>query len=166
MVVSRSDPFAAAVISRRPLRDEDVLSVRDRPILIRVTLEFPAAPLRLFAYHAVSPVAGLREEWIEDLDALGAAVAAEHHPVVVAGDFNAMWGHRPFRRLLGRGLTDAAAARGSPFEMTWPRNRRLVPPLLRIDHVLTTEGLVVTTIATGTGRGSDHRPLVADVAVT
>jgi endonuclease/exonuclease/phosphatase (EEP) superfamily protein YafD len=35
----------------------------------------------------------------------------------------------------------------------------------RIDHVLTTDGLVVTRIGVGEGRGSDHRPLIADVAV-
>jgi endonuclease/exonuclease/phosphatase family metal-dependent hydrolase len=62
-------------------------------------------------------------------------------------------------------LTDAAAARGKAYGMTWPRDRRIVPPLVRIDHVLTTRGLVVTHLAVGTGKGSDHRPLVADVAV-
>ena len=166
LTVSRSDPFAAAVMSRWPLRDDDVLSVRGRPILIRATLEFSPAPLRLFAFHAVSPVAGFRQEWVEDLDALAAAVGQENQPVIVAGDFNATWGHRGFRRVLDAGLTDAAADRGKAFKMTWPRNRRLVPPMLRIDHVMTTERLVVTWIGTGNGSGSDHRPLVADVAVT
>jgi len=58
-----------------------------------------------------------------------------------------------------------ASAQGRPYQMTWPRNRRIVPPLARIDHVLTTRGLAVTRIAAGVGRGSDHRPLIADVAV-
>ena len=93
------------------------------------------------------------------------AVRAERLPVLVAGDFNATWGHRAFRRLLGAGLTDAAAARGRPFQMTW-RQGRLVPPLTRIDHVLTTDGLAVTAIRTGDGRGSDHRPIVADIVRT
>ncbi|MEA2685879.1 MAG: hypothetical protein QOE93_1074, partial [Actinomycetota bacterium] len=72
---------------------------------------------------------------------------------------------RAFRALLDEGLTDGAAARGRPFQMTWPRNARLAPPVARIDHVLTTDGLVVTRIGVGEGRGSDHRPLIADVAV-
>lgn len=46
------------------------------------------------------------------------------------------------------------------------RNSRLIPPLIRIDHVLTGAGLTVTTIRSGRGQGSDHRPLVADVAYT
>jgi endonuclease/exonuclease/phosphatase (EEP) superfamily protein YafD len=49
--------------------------------------------------------------------------------------------------------------------MTWPRDRRLVPPLARIDHVLTRGPIVVTHIGTGDGRGSDHHPLVAEVAL-
>jgi endonuclease/exonuclease/phosphatase (EEP) superfamily protein YafD len=83
----------------------------------------------------------------------------------VSGDFNATWGHRAFRRLLDAGLVDAVAARGRPYQMTWPRDRRFVPPLTRIDHVLTRGPLAVTSIRTGDGRGSDHRPLVADVAL-
>ncbi len=38
--------------------------------------------------------------------------------------------------------------------------------MLRIDHVLTTEQLVVTRIELGTGHGSDHRSLIADVVRT
>jgi endonuclease/exonuclease/phosphatase (EEP) superfamily protein YafD len=167
VVVSRSDPFAAAVISRWPLREDDVVAVRGRPVLIRMTVDAGSvpAPVRLFAFHSVGPVSGLRQEWIEDLHALGRAVSAEKRPVLVAGDFNATWGNRAFRSLLDRGLTDAAAARGNALQMTWPRNVRIIPPALRIDHILTTDGLAVTHIVTGTGSGSDHRPLVADVAV-
>jgi endonuclease/exonuclease/phosphatase (EEP) superfamily protein YafD len=86
--------------------------------------------------------------------------------LLVVGDFNATWGNRGFRRLLDDGFVDAAAARGHPFQMTWPRNWQLLPPVLRLDHVLTRgAGLAVTAIRTGHGAGSDHRPLVATVAL-
>jgi len=168
--VARRDPFAAAVLSRWPLEDRDVLSVRERPVLVRATITpAPGRPVRVFAFHAVSPVGGGRDEWIADLravrDAVLAAVEAERRPVLLAGDFNATWGHRHFRAILDAGLTDAAVARGHPYRMTWPLGAGLVPPLLRIDHVLTTAGLAVTSIETGAGPGSDHRPLIADVAV-
>jgi endonuclease/exonuclease/phosphatase (EEP) superfamily protein YafD len=39
------------------------------------------------------------------------------------------------------------------------------PPMLRIDHVLVGEGVSVLGQRTGTGRGSDHRPLVTDLAI-
>lgn len=166
VTVARHDPFAAAVLSRWPVTAHDVLALRGRPVLIRATVQLAGTPIRVFAVHAVSPFGGARQEWISDLEAIRGAVAAEREPVLVAGDLNATWGHRHFRRLLDSGLTDAAAARGRAFSMTWPRNRRIAPPLVRIDHVLTSRGLVVTRITTGAGRGSDHRPLIARVALT
>lgn len=166
VTVSRRDPFAAAVASRWALTEDDVVSVWGRPVLLRASIQIGGIVVRLFAFHAVAPAGVNREEWTEDLASLGAAISAERRPILIAGDFNATWGHRHFRRLLDLGVTDAAAARGKPYQMTWPRNRRIIPPLIRIDHVLTTERLVMTRISTGVGKGSDHRPLVADVALT
>jgi len=40
-----------------------------------------------------------------------------------------------------------------------------VPPFVRIDHVLTGTGLAVTQITAKPGFGSDHRYLLATVAV-
>lgn len=166
ITVSRRDPFAAAVASRWALTEDDVVSARGRPILLRASVEVGGIVVRLFAFHAVAPTGVNREEWTKDLASLGAAIASEPRPILIAGDFNATWAHRHFRRLLDLGVTDAAAARGKPYQMTWPRNLRIIPPMIRIDHVLTTQHLVVTRITTGVGKGSDHRPLVADVALT
>jgi endonuclease/exonuclease/phosphatase (EEP) superfamily protein YafD len=161
----RTDPFAAAMISRWPLTEDDIMANGGRPFLLRATVRVGETDVRIFGVHAVAAVAGDREGWIEDLRMVRRAVAVESRPVLVVGDFNATWNHRAFRALLDEGLTDAAAARGRPFQMTWPRDLGWVPPLTRIDHVLTTDGLVVTRIGVGEGRGSDHRPLIADVAV-
>lgn len=165
ITIPRSDPFAGVVVSRWPLHDDDLVRHQGRPFLTRATVDGPAGPFRLFVVHAVSPVGGDREKWTGDLAAVGAALRAETLPVVAAGDFNATWGNRGFRRLLTRDVTDAAAARRRPWQMTWPRDRRLLPPLARIDHILTTPGAAVVRIRTGDGEGSDHRPLVADVAL-
>jgi endonuclease/exonuclease/phosphatase family metal-dependent hydrolase len=61
-------------------------------------------------------------------------------------------------------MTDGAAARGRPFEMTWSQIKHPLPPLVRIDHVLTGPGVAVTTIRTDVGPGSDHRDLMAAIA--
>ncbi len=166
VTVARTDPFAGLLASRWPLVDQDVVEVDGRPIIIRATAVTDQGPVRLYSVHVVAPVAGGREAWAREMNRVGEAIRSEEQPVVVAGDFNATWSNRPFRRLLDLGLTDAAAARGRALEMTWPRDRRLLPPLIRIDHVLTTRGLAVTRLRAGHGQGSDHRPLVADVART
>jgi endonuclease/exonuclease/phosphatase (EEP) superfamily protein YafD len=103
ITASRDDPFAALVASRWPLIEDDIVSSHGRPILIRATVEIEGHAVRLFAAHTVAPIAGARVEWIEDLDVLRAAVAPEHRPILVAGDFNATWGHKHFRSLLSAG---------------------------------------------------------------
>ncbi len=165
IAVGRDDPFGTLVASRWPLADQGVIKLDGLPVAIRATIDTGDGPIRLYALHVVAPF-GARERWSRQLEQIAGAVRQEVGPVLVAGDFNATWSHRAFRRLLDAGLTDAAAARGRPFQMTWDRSRRLVPPLARIDHVLTTPALAVVAIRTGTGRGSDHRPIVADIVRT
>lgn len=162
VTVARDDPFGTLVASRWPLTDQEVVELDGRPVLIRATIDAGDGPIRMYAVHVVAPFGGGRDAWARGMAYLAGAVRQETGPVIVAGDLNATWGHRPFRRLLDAGLTDAAAARGRPFQMTWRQGGR-VPPLTRIDHVLTTDGLAVVAIRAGSGRGSDHRPLVADI---
>ena len=59
--------------------------------------------------------------------------------MLMIGDFNATWGNSGFAALLHDGLIDGAAARGKAAAMTWP-DGAIVPPFLRIDHVLTGAG--------------------------
>jgi endonuclease/exonuclease/phosphatase (EEP) superfamily protein YafD len=165
VTVPRDDPFAGLLASRWPLVDTEVVELAGRPIIVRATAMTEQGPVRLYSIHTISPVSGARPKWIDELHHIAAALRAESGPVLVAGDFNATWGNKGFREVLDAGLTDAAAARGRPLQMTWPRDRHWIPPLIRIDHILTTAGLTVTAIRTGHGQGSDHRPIVADVAV-
>ena len=165
VVLPRSDPFSMVVASRWPLENIGIVPAQGRPVLVRVTVAVPGQHVRLLATHVIAPRLGHLKEWNRDLALLRRSVAGRGIPLVVVGDFNATWGNRSFRRLLDLGLTDAAAARSVPFTMTWPRNRQRIPPILRIDHVLTGNGAFVTRIVAGRGKGSDHRPLIADVAL-
>lgn len=159
--------FGSGIWSRQPLEAAGQIDVAGLP-MIEAVVQTVAGPLRLINVHTLSPVtpAGL-ELWPRQLRRLGDEARRPGPPVLLAGDFNATWGHRPFRRLLDTGLSDAAAARGRPWSGTWPAargNRRLRRPALRLDHVLTGPGLVATSYATGRSAGSDHRSIVVDVA--
>jgi endonuclease/exonuclease/phosphatase family metal-dependent hydrolase len=85
--------------------------------------------------------------------------------VVVAGDLNADRDHAVFRRLLDAGLRDAHDEVGRGLARTWPA--RL--PLLHLDHVLVRDSddvrLVPLEVREVAVPGSDHRGVVADVAV-
>jgi endonuclease/exonuclease/phosphatase family metal-dependent hydrolase len=133
--------------------------------LVEATMWLPSGPIPVRVFHTLAP---LPSSWTETRSALAAAdpmvrdTGASH--MLMIGDFNSSWGNRGFRRLLGDGLTDAAAARGQAFDFTWP-NGAIVPPFVRIDHVLTGSQLAVTKITTHAGFGSDHKYLEATVAI-
>ena len=134
-------------------------------VFAAATVHTPAGSLVVRVVHPVAPLPGSAGTWHAALATLDRSVRrAGVRRMLVVGDFNATWGSAGFRALLGEGLVDAAAARGEPFDATWP-NGAIVPPFLRIDHVLTGAGLVVTAIASHAGDGSDHRFLTATVAV-
>ena len=120
---------------------------------------------RLWVVHAVAPMPVSFDEWKGQLHEIYRQLQKTGpNRLLVMGDFNATWGSQGFRQILTTGLVDAAAARARPFEMTWSQTKPVVPPLVRIDHILTGSGVEVTAIETGRGVGSDHRDLVATVA--
>jgi endonuclease/exonuclease/phosphatase (EEP) superfamily protein YafD len=122
-------------------------------------------PISLLVVHTFAPYgAGEPSEWQGEMASISARVADAPRPLIVTGDFNATTDMKQFRSVLHHGLTDAAVSMGDGWRMTWPRNWHLVPPLVRPDHVLYSDGLTVTSYRLGDGSGSDHRPLEIVVA--
>ena len=135
------------------------------PYMVQATLWPPGGPVAVRLVHTLAPFPAYWREWSAALAAVDRSVRAsgDSHMLMV-GDFNATWGNSGFAALLHDGLTDGAAARGQATGMTWP-NGAVVPPFVRIDHLLTGPHLAVTRIAAKPGFGSDHRYLVATVAI-
>jgi endonuclease/exonuclease/phosphatase (EEP) superfamily protein YafD len=157
------------IASRLRLTGCQVLSVpwdgTTMQYLVTATLWSPGGPVALRLVHTLAPLPRYWREWSTALAAVGQSVRASGvSNMLMVGDFNATWGNSGFVALLHDGLTDGAAARGKAIDMTWP-NGAVVPPLVRIDHVLTGARLAVTEIASQPGFGSDHRYLVATVAI-
>lgn len=135
------------------------------PYMVQATLWSSVGPVAVRLVHTLAPFPAYWREWSAALAAVDRSVRASGDAdMLMVGDFNATWGNRGFAALLADGLTDGAAARGKATDMTWP-NGAIVPPFVRIDHVLTGDRLTVTQIATKVGFGSDHRYLVATVAI-
>jgi endonuclease/exonuclease/phosphatase (EEP) superfamily protein YafD len=133
--------------------------------MVQATLWSPAGPVALRVVHTLAPFPRYWREWSAALAAVGRSVRASGDSrMLMVGDFNATWGNRGFAALVHDGLTDGAAARGKATDMTWP-NGAIVPPFVRIDHVLTGARLAVTQIAAKPPSGSDHRYLVAVIAI-
>lgn len=164
LLAPRTDPFGSAILSRLPLADSELLLVAGLP-LPRTTVLVGDRRVRLYDTHTRSPTGRGIGTWKAQMAELRRLVEAEGGPLVVAGDLNATSGHRPYRRLLGAGLRDAHVERGRWWAVTWPQNRWWTQPLARLDHVLISPEVAVVDVREGTGRGSDHRPVVADLAL-
>jgi endonuclease/exonuclease/phosphatase family metal-dependent hydrolase len=124
-----------------------------------------AGTLTVLGVHPVAPVdpAG----WRADHAAILQQAETDHADLVV-GDMNATPDHDVMRRLDDAGFRDAGELSNQGWQPTWPANHvgvfPLLPPLVRIDHVLV--GVHLTALGTHTVDigGTDHYALVATVA--
>ncbi len=154
------------IASRYPLGHATVSNVHGLAYLIRFSLLFHGRKLPLWVVHTTAPINPDWNNWNLELNGVYSQLERSHpRSLLMVGDFNASWGNRGFRAILSAGLTDAAAARGQPFDFTWTQRLPVLPPFIRIDHVLTAGDLTVTTISTHSGPGSGHRDITATVAV-
>jgi endonuclease/exonuclease/phosphatase (EEP) superfamily protein YafD len=152
--------------SRYPISDEKNVFFDGFPLIIEATVNLPSGPQRVWMVHTTAPYPVSFQEWKGQLAFIAKTLRARGSSdnLLIVGDFNATWNSKGFRTILGLGLQDGAAARGHAFEMTWSQTKHPLPPLVRIDHVLTGPGVTVTQIRTDNGSGSDHRDLLATVA--
>jgi endonuclease/exonuclease/phosphatase (EEP) superfamily protein YafD len=123
--------------------------------------------LGLLAVHPSPPTDV--DAWRRDHATIRAAIASSS-PDLVVGDFNATPDHPPMRALADAGYRAVSELANEGWQPTWPANggfRVLGVPLPRsaqIDHVLVGERLAAIRSSTFPLAGTDHRPLVAEVA--
>ncbi len=131
------------------------------------------AQVRFVSVHTCSPVVGYWDLWKQSIDELSVVrerLAADSSVnYVLMGDFNATYDHAPFRDLLAEGsetaLHDAARETGQGVISTWPANK-VVPAFCAIDHVVSSENVVATSVTTATVPGADHLALIATLQVS
>ena len=155
----------AATLSRWPILGHALLDVAGTPML-RTDIATAHGPVRVINVHTVAPLTRAHaRRWVQQVERLQALADADATPVILAGDFNATGDHAPFRRLLTGGLRDASDAVGSGAGSTWPAGHRVLPPLLRLDHVVTSADVEVGALSRVPTTGSDHARLVADLGI-
>jgi endonuclease/exonuclease/phosphatase (EEP) superfamily protein YafD len=158
-------PMAAGigVWSRHPIVSSASVSGYQMPMLsaqIRVPgVRFDATVLAVhLAAPWVQPLRWFRGD-IEKLPTTLGELAriAGSGAVIVAGDLNATYDMRPFRRLLEEGYRDAAEQAGAGLTLTYP-SRPWRRPVVGIDHVLV-RNCSAAAAQVVTVPGSDHRGL-------
>jgi endonuclease/exonuclease/phosphatase (EEP) superfamily protein YafD len=129
-------------------------------------LDFGGRGIFVSAVHPVSPYPANAPEWSTEMGRIATWLADVDGLGVVAGDFNATRDHRQFRDILHGGWEDAATQAGVGWQPTFPaKNRRGIPLLIAIDHVLVRGGIVATHVDRVAIGGTDHAGLVATLMV-
>jgi endonuclease/exonuclease/phosphatase (EEP) superfamily protein YafD len=152
------------LFSRHPIVRESVIgSPEGRRPYLAADLALGDRTLTVVGVHPSSPSpkdpAETRQRNLQ-LDYLAHLVEGTRGPVIVAGDFNTTPWSPFFRDLVATaGLRNAASGHG--YIGTWPS--WLWPAQIPIDHVLVKGPIVVAGMGRGSGTGSDHHPVVADL---
>lgn len=96
-----------------------------------------------------------------------AAAQAHTSECVVMGDLNSSIFHPSLRRLLRNGqFLDGALALHKGIHPSFPANWSLIPPLIEIDHILLSRGLVMESMKTIRVPSTDHLGLSATISYT
>lgn len=164
-------PYAAGigVWSRHPI---EIFSLDTSYLLgmLTASLRVPgvSAPVTILGAHLMGPYPQPIEGWRQDMAAFPdtlADLAANAGPAaaIVAGDLNATFDMRPFRKLLTGGFRNAAEQAGAGLVWTFPGHGS-GPALVGIDHILTLNS-TATNVQTVPVPGSDHLGVTATVHV-
>ncbi len=135
-----TDPAVEGTQSVQPEVD---VTTPNGTVMLKVA--HPAAPLR---GDTVEWRAGLRalQSWKERLDG--------DELVIMAGDFNAGFGHPGFRDL-AEGLADAQRSDGQGWVRTWPFAGNRLPAFVQLDHLLS-RGLTLVAAGQVALNRADH----------
>jgi vancomycin resistance protein VanJ len=112
----------------------------------------------------------VRLRLVQAISVLG-YLSGETGPVIVAGDLNAPDASLVCATLRDAGLHDAFAERGRGYGFTYGHFlfKHRLPWLriswMRIDHIMVSSGFLTRRCFTGTGKASDHRPVIADLVL-
>ncbi|QDP96115.1 endonuclease/exonuclease/phosphatase family protein [Microlunatus elymi] len=153
------------ILSRYPLRDARKLESTN-PQWSAEAMIPQLGQVNLIAAHPCNPLCGHGHWTSEHRALLHRAEQLDHRPEFLAGDFNATADHGPMRRLARHGFVSGTDITGAGWMPTYPANRRIVPPLIQIDHVLVNDRLTVTSIDRFKIAGTDHLGLIARLAGT
>jgi endonuclease/exonuclease/phosphatase (EEP) superfamily protein YafD len=145
------------ILSKFAFRFQETQSEWAGPNLVRVTLGPELGGLTVVGVHTTRPPFAARQ--LEQVQTLGDELARTGGPQIVVGDFNAAPSSLMLRTLLER--SGFALASGVA---TWPANLGL--PQIAIDHILLSPDLRLAGPARiGSPAGSDHYPVIAEIAV-
>ncbi len=150
----------SAIYSRIPIEQVIPRGVpQKRRYGVRGTVRVANQQVMIIAEHPPSPSA--RNRWKNrnlEFDKLVADTESIKTPLIIIGDLNSTSWSPFFQNLLRRGnLLDSEQGYG--VQPSWSTKMVLMPPMVPIDHCLTSNHFVVLQRSIGPNVGSDHLPV-------
>ena len=163
IIAARGDAYGIGLYSRLPLLSAKVIRFpADGPPTVVARVRVAQEPLTVVVTHVHTPFAGSIH--VRHLDAL--ATAARSHlgkRVVVCGDFNTPPWTGPLRDFAADAHLHDLYGSSAWAAWSWPTWGYVLR--VPLDNCFVSRGVAVADHHDGPSVGSDHRPLVVDVAV-
>jgi len=159
----RDDNFGIALFSRHPLSQARMIGLGEAGLpSIEAEVQIDGQPVWILGTHPLPPSSARNARWRDvQLEHAAAHAASRSGSKLLLGDLNTTPWSPVFRRLLARsGLIDTLRGRG--YQPTWPGH--FVPLWIPLDHCLVSPDLTVLDRRIGPHLGSDHRPVIVDLA--
>lgn len=157
----QSDAYGIGVFSRLPLRATVEHDPADAPPVIVARVRVRSKAVTVVVAHIHTPFKG--SIYDRQLDALARERPAFGPRVAICGDFNTPPWAGPFRHLADAGGLAELYGRGAWSAYSWPTWSGLLR--VPLDNCLVARGLAVVRHQEGSRIGSDHFPLIVDLAI-
>ncbi len=158
----QTDCFGIGLLSKYPFTAR-VEPLEGVPMIV-ARLEVPIE-VTVIAAHTLPPMSGdYTARWRRQLGTLRERALRAPGSVIVLGDLNVSPYARAYGDLVEAPLRDAHDELGRGLTTTWPNGTTWLPPM-RLDHVLVRGDIDVLDVREGEGAGSDHEPLIAEIAL-
>jgi len=164
------DLFSKAYLSRIEPTSAELITPDDTKNFLELSIPFDDSTVTITSMHTNKAFAFFGHKWFGyDRMMQQIKLAASRPTNLVLGDFNLTERNTVYHDIQATGLIDSWRERRSDPGFTFPafgRYRNLpLPPLLRIDYVWHTSDLQCVSIERTDPADSDHRGLVARIAV-
>jgi endonuclease/exonuclease/phosphatase (EEP) superfamily protein YafD len=161
---AREDNFGIALLSRVPLRNTRVEDLEGSEVpSITTEIQLPGRTLHLLGTHPVPPgKPDYAQERNRQLAAAGAWAGTHPGSAVILGDLNTTPWSSYFTELLRAGRLVRSHPNWGLFA-TWKVSEPWFH--LPLDHCLVSPEIAITRLEVGPEIGSDHRPLIVELAV-
>lgn len=161
----QDDNFGIALFSRFPIENMQLRPLDDDSNIVMITGDFSlgSTPVTIAVAHPVPPVSGSYSAHRNNQFVRLSKILRQFdgREIILLGDLNTTpWS--PTYRQFEQSAQLKNGALGHGLFPTWPTTQPLL--MIPLDHCLVSSGLRVTSFEVGSAVGSDHLPMLVEVA--